>query len=144
MNPASDPAMPRPVTGSFRERLRREAAALLADVGLLARAMFDPEAPWHVRLLLFLIVAYVVSPVDLIPDFIPVLGLLDEILLVPLALRLAWRLLPPALVERYRQTSAAESLPPGIKIAGAVLIVSIWLTLVVLVLAVLGDLWDLQ
>ena len=127
------------MTETLRERLRREAAELLADVGLLARAMFDPEAPWHVRLLLFLIVAYVVSPVDLIPDFIPVLGLLDEIILVPLVLRLAWRLLPPALVERYRQAPAEVRLPRGIKIAGAAMIVMLWLILIALAVAALGD-----
>jgi uncharacterized membrane protein YkvA (DUF1232 family) len=126
------------VTGPWRERLRREAAELLADVGMLARAMFDPEAPWHVRVLVFLIVAYVVSPVDFIPDFIPVLGLLDEIILVPLALRLARRLLPPALVERYRQAPAGEGLPPGVKIAGAVLIVTLWLVLIALAVAAMG------
>ena len=127
------------MTESLGERLRREAAALLADVGMLARALFDPEAPWHVRLLLFLIVAYVVSPVDLIPDFIPVLGLLDEIVLVPLALRLAWRMLPPALVERYRHAPAEERLPPGVKIAGAVMVVLVWLTLMALAVVALGD-----
>jgi uncharacterized membrane protein YkvA (DUF1232 family) len=111
---------------------------MLADVGVLARAMFDPEAPWHVRLLLFLIVAYVVSPVDLIPDFIPVLGLLDEIILVPLALRLALRLLPPALVERYRQAPAAERLPPGIKLAGILLVLLVWAGLIALAVAVSG------
>jgi len=126
------------VRDSFRERLRREAAVLLADVGMLARVMFDPEAPWHVRLLLFLIVAYVVSPVDLIPDFIPVLGLLDEIILVPLALRLALRMLPLALVERYRQAPADERLPPGIKLAGILLVMLVWAGLIALAVAVSG------
>ena len=124
---------------SWRERLRREAVELRADVGMLGRAMFDAEAPWHVRLLLFLIVAYVVSPVDLIPDFIPVLGLLDEIILVPLALRLAWRLLPPALVDRYRQAPAAAGLPRGVKVVGAVLIVMLWLALIALAVTVAGS-----
>ena len=127
------------MTVSFRERLRREAAEMLAEVGLLARAMFDPEAPWAVRLLLFLILAYVVSPVDLIPDFIPVLGLLDEIILVPLALRLARRMLPPELVERYRQAPVDERLPPGMKLAGAVLVLMVWLCLIALAVAVTGE-----
>ena len=118
------------MTESFREHLRRESAELLADVGMLARAMFDPEAPWYVRVLVFLIVAYVVSPVDLIPDFIPVLGLLDEIILVPLALRLALRLMPPLLLARYRETPLAGQLPAGIKVAGVVLIGIVWLALI--------------
>lgn len=132
-----------PARETLRARLRREAAELLADVGMLARAMLDPGAPWHVRVLVFLIVAYVVSPLDLIPDFIPVLGLLDEIILVPIALRLARRLLPPALVERYRQSPAGDSIPRGMKIAGAVLVMTLWLCLVILAFAAFGDWRDL-
>jgi len=139
MNPEPHPEGTSLVIGSFRGRLRREAAALLAEVGMLARAMFDPEAPWHVRLLLFLIVAYVVSPVDLIPDFIPVLGLLDEIILVPLALRLALRMLPPALVEKYRQSPTAEQLPHGIKLTGILLVLLVWAGLIALAVVVFAD-----
>ncbi len=121
------------------ERLRREAAELLADVGVLARAVLDPEAPWSARLVVFLIVAYVVSPVDLIPDFIPVLGLLDEIILVPLALRLAMRLLPPALVERYRLAPKVGSLPSYFKITGIALVIMVWLILIALSVAAFTD-----
>ena len=78
-----------------------------------------------------------VSPVDLIPDFIPVLGLLDEIILVPLALRLALRLLPPALVERYRQTPTATGIPRYLQATGVVLVIMLWLALIALAVAAL-------
>lgn len=113
-------------------RLAREARALLADVGVLARAVFDPEAPWAARIVVFLVVAYVLSPIDLIPDFIPVLGMLDELLLVPLALRLALRLMPPALLARYRAAPGEQDQPMAIRIAGAVIVGSIWVTLIIL------------
>lgn len=119
------------------ERLRRGAAELRANVNVLVRVVFDAEAPWYVRLLIFLIVAYVVSPVDIIPDFIPVLGLLDEIILVPLALRLALRLLPPALVERYRQTPTGTGIPRYLQAIGVVLVLTLWLALIALAVAAL-------
>jgi uncharacterized membrane protein YkvA (DUF1232 family) len=118
------------MTGSLVERLRREAAALLADVGVLARAALAPAAPWTVRVIVFLVVAYVLSPVDLIPDFIPVLGMLDELVLAPLALRVALRLMPPELLQRYRSIPAA-ALPGTFRIAGALLVAAIWFGLIV-------------
>lgn len=124
---------------SLQRRLQREARALLADVGALARAVFDPEAPWTARVLVFLIVSYVLSPVDLIPDFIPVLGMLDELVLVPLALRLALRLMPPALLDRYRALPSAVSLPAGVKVAGAIMVATIWLVLIGLAANVLRN-----
>lgn len=121
------------------QRWRREARALFADVGLLARAIFDPEAPWPARVVVFLVVAYVLSPVDLIPDFIPVLGLLDELVLVPLALRFALRLMPPALLERYRAAPQESTPSLAMKIYGATMVIVIWLALIVLAAMVVHD-----
>lgn len=118
---------------SLLQRWRREARLLLADVALLGRAIFDAQAPWTARVVVFLVVAYVLSPLDLIPDFIPVLGLLDELLLVPLALRLALRLLPPDLLQRYRATPLPQArLPRALKVTGAMLVGAIWIALIVL------------
>ncbi len=124
---------------SLSVRLAREARALLADVGALARAVFDPEAPWAARIVVFLVVAYVLSPIDLIPDFIPVLGMLDELLLVPLALRLALRLMPSALLERYRAAPVAQDQPVAIRVAGAIIVGLIWVMLIILAASLFRD-----
>ncbi len=68
---------------------------LLRDLELLIRAQSDPRTPWHVRPILALLLAYALSPIDLIPDFIPILGQLDDLLILPLGLALCLRLLPP-------------------------------------------------
>ena len=102
-------------------RLRIEAHA----VWLAAR---DPRTPWHVRLLALAIAAYALSPIDLIPDFIPVLGLLDDALIVPAGIWLIGRLLPPGLMAEHREAAAAAAEQPASK-AGALIVVAIWLAL---------------
>lgn len=90
-------------------------------------ALRDPAAPWSARIVGGVAVAYALSPIDLIPDFIPVLGMLDDIVLVPAGLWLAWRLLPADLVARYRaQRTVLVAQLPQSKGAAAV-IVLLWL-----------------
>ncbi|MFN3742781.1 MAG: YkvA family protein [Anaerolineales bacterium] len=76
----------------FPQRIRR-------DLELLRRAQADPRTPCYVRLLFGLLLAYALSPIDLIPDFIPLLGHLDDLLLLPLGLALCVRLLPQEMRE---------------------------------------------
>ncbi len=68
--------------------------------------MRDPRTPWAARLLAGLVVAYALSPIDLIPDFIPVLGYLDDLILVPAGLWLAVKLVPPAVMDDNRARAA--------------------------------------
>lgn len=68
----------------------------------------DPRTPWHARIVAGLVVAYALSPIDLIPDFIPVLGYLDDLVLLPLGLMLAVRLIPPAVMAEARTTAATR------------------------------------
>jgi uncharacterized membrane protein YkvA (DUF1232 family) len=110
----------------FLEGLRAAARRLKAEVSALAIAAVDPRTPWYARLLIATVVAYALSPIDLIPDFIPVLGLLDDLILVPLGLALALQLVPPAVMAEARaKQAAAERLPPSRW--GATIIVVIWL-----------------
>src|SRR5262249_37865604 len=92
-----------------------------------------PRTPWYAKLLLVAIVAYAVSPIDLIPDFIPVLGLVDDIILLPFAIALAVRLIPAEVMEECRARARAEH-PDATRAGriGAVLIVLLWLALIVL------------
>ena len=76
------------------ERLKTWAAAIKRETLVLWFACRDPRTPWYAKGLAILIVAYALSPIDLIPDFIPVLGLLDELILLPGALWLVLRLVP--------------------------------------------------
>ena len=106
---------------------RARVKALKREVAAIAYAARDPRTPWTARLLIVGIVAYAVSPIDLIPDFIPVLGYLDELLLLPAALLLAAKLIPPEVMSEARTKAAGQQLTPN-RLA-AVVIVGIWLLL---------------
>lgn len=111
-------------------RLRREAHALWL-------AAKDSRTPWYARLLLGLVVAYALSPVDLIPDFVPILGYLDDLVVVPLGIAIAIRLVPADVLRECREQAAeAEQRHPRMW-RGLVLMAVLWLALAfVLALAV--------
>ncbi|MGJ7521480.1 YkvA family protein [Variovorax sp. LT1P1] len=91
-----------------------------------------PRTPWHAKALGFFVVAYALSPIDLIPDFIPVLGYVDDVLLLPVLIWLAIRLLPPEVLAECRGQAEAWMQTRGSKPssrAGALLIVVLWLAL---------------
>lgn len=107
-------------------RLREAARRLKREIVALAIAARDPRTPLYAKAFALFVVAYALSPVDLIPDFIPVLGLLDDVILVPLGIWVALRLIPADLMQDARaKAEAAERLPKN-KWAGAV-IVAIWI-----------------
>jgi len=87
-------------------RLPRRARLLKADSYALYLAARHPGTPWYAKLLLAVVVAYALSPIDLIPDFIPVLGYLDDLVLLPLGIALAIRLIPPPVLADCRARAA--------------------------------------
>lgn len=104
------------------KRLRREVLALYF-------ACRDPRTSWLARALVGLVVAYALSPIDLIPDFIPVLGLLDDLILVPIGVVLVLRLIPPEVMAEARQRAEHElEVRPRSRL-GFVIVVSMWLML---------------
>jgi uncharacterized membrane protein YkvA (DUF1232 family) len=106
---------------------RSKVATLKADTYALYLASRDPRVPWHAKALAALTVAYALSPIDLIPDFIPVLGYLDDLLLVPLGLALAVRLVPPSVLAEHRADAARRFDNGGPRSrAGAALVVLVW------------------
>ncbi len=110
--------------GSWRERVQR----LKHDTCALYLAARDPRAPGLARLIAFLTVAYALSPIDLIPDFIPVLGLLDDLVLVPLGLALAFRLMPPSLLAEHRAEAARRFAAGGPRsLLGAAIVIALWI-----------------
>lgn len=106
-------------------RLKLWAKTIKRDISALWLAARDPRTPWLAKLLALLVAAYALSPIDLIPDFIPVLGYLDDVILVPLGLLLVIRLIPPKLMEEFRDAAALAVQRPVSYIAACVF-VSIW------------------
>jgi len=87
------------------ERLRRRVRELRSDGYAVYLAMRDPRVPWFAKALLAAVALYAVSPIDLIPDFIPVLGLLDDLVIIPLGIALAARLIPRDIMEEHRRSA---------------------------------------
>lgn len=136
------PRYARPMAPTRREisrRLRSWARELKEETGALYFALRDAETPWHAKVLGFLIIGYALSPLDLIPDFIPVLGYLDDIILLPLGLALFRRLVPAGVLERSRQRAREEfgSGRPRSRVAGAV-VVLVWILCLALLLGALA------
>jgi uncharacterized membrane protein YkvA (DUF1232 family) len=113
------------------ESWRLRARQLKTETYALYLACRDPRTPWHARLFAALVVGYAFSPIDLIPDFVPVLGYLDDLLLVPLGVLLALKMVPPAVwaESRARAREAMAAGKPVSRVA-AVVIVMIWLAVV--------------
>jgi uncharacterized membrane protein YkvA (DUF1232 family) len=108
--------------------LRQRARALKRETYALYLACRDRRTPWYARLVAVCVVAYALSPFDLIPDFVPILGYLDELLLVPLGIALAIRLIPAEVMAESRVRAVAAPQRPT-SYGGAVVIVGIWLAL---------------
>jgi uncharacterized membrane protein YkvA (DUF1232 family) len=118
------------------ERLRQWARSLKREVTLLWLAARDPRTPLVPKLLAACVAAYALSPIDLIPDFIPVLGLLDDLLLVPAGIWLALRLMPTELLDELRKAAQNEPwLGPARK--AAFVMVAVWIGLAIGVALVL-------
>ena len=119
------------------DRMRQRARRLKTEVYALYLAYRDPRVPWYARLFAAGVVAYAFSPLDLIPDFIPILGFLDDLILVPLGIALALRMIPPAVMADCR-VRAAEALREGRPTNwGAVaVIIAIWVALAALAIVV--------
>lgn len=118
---------------AFLAVLRQRARRLKAETLALYLAARDPRTPWYAKLLVAGIVAYALSPIDLIPDFVPVLGYLDDLVLIPMGISLAIRLIPDAVLDACRTQANAtmESGKPVSRIAGAIIVI-IWLVLAAL------------
>ena len=83
-------------------RLRAWARALKRDVHAIWLAARDPRVPWYAKMIAGCVAAYALSPIDLIPDFIPVLGYLDDLVIVPLGILLVVALIPPHIMAQHR------------------------------------------
>lgn len=117
---------------SLLGRLRAWATGIKREGVALWFAAADPRTPWLPKLLCGFVVAYALSPIDLIPDFIPVLGLVDDLLLLPGLMWLAARLIPPALMSECRLRADEFLRQGGAKprsLVGAAAILVLWVAL---------------
>lgn len=106
---------------------KQKARQLKKETYAIYLACKDPRVPWYARLLAAGVVAYAFSPIDLIPDFIPILGYLDDLILVPLGIWLVLQMIPPAVLAECREKAAiaiAQGKPTNW--TAAILIVAIW------------------
>jgi uncharacterized membrane protein YkvA (DUF1232 family) len=105
----------------WSKRLKREVWALYF-------AYKHPDLPWYTKILTLVVVGYALSPVDLIPDFIPVIGYVDDLILLPLGIWLVMRLIPPPIMVQCRIQAEAAALEkqPRMRAAG-IIIVLLWL-----------------
>lgn len=113
--------------GSIVGRLRTWAKSIKRDVHALYLSARDPRVPWYAKAVALAVAAYALSPIDLIPDFIPVLGYLDDLVIVPLGILLAIRLIPGDVLAEHRATATDVRLP--MSRGAAMVIVAIWIGL---------------
>jgi uncharacterized membrane protein YkvA (DUF1232 family) len=110
----------------WRQEWTARLRALKRESLVVYYAARDPRLPWHVRLLAVAVAAYALSPIDLIPDFIPVLGYLDDLILVPLGVALVVKLTPGTVLADARERAAQTAQRPVSRVA-AVVIVLVWI-----------------
>ena len=117
-------------------KTKRKGRSLAGRIAIEAHAAWlavrDPLCPWHARAVGLLVTAYALSPIDLIPDFIPVLGLVDDVLIVPAGLWLFARLLPEGLLDRCRAEAETAADRPR-SVGGILIVVAVWIAAALLV-----------
>ena len=125
--PGGEVVQPRGRGTTRRARWRARAVTWRRQLTVFALAARDPRVPRMARLLALMAVAYALSPIDLVPDFIPLLGLLDDLVLVPLLLWLAYRRIPRAVWAECAARAADLPAPRRRNVLAAAVIVTIWL-----------------
>ena len=115
------------------DRIKAWAARLKRDARALWLAYRDPRTPWYAKAVAAAVAAYAFSPIDLIPDFIPVLGYLDDLFIVPAGVALALRLVPAEVMAECRGRAERELAEKPRSVAGAVAVVAVWLAVATLV-----------
>jgi len=107
------------------QRIRKWARLARRDVYAVYRAARDPRVPWYAKVLAFCVAGYALSPIDLIPDFVPVLGYMDDLIIVPLGILIVLKLIPPEIIAEHRASAAAAQGRP-VSHTAAIVIVVVW------------------
>jgi len=93
------------------QRTRQWARLARQEVYAVYRAARDPRVPWYAKALVFCVAGYALSPIDLIPDFVPVLGYMDDVIIVPLGILIVVKMIPPEIMAEHRALAAAQARP---------------------------------
>jgi uncharacterized membrane protein YkvA (DUF1232 family) len=109
--------------------LKERAKQLKTQTYTMYLACKHPNTPWYAKALLILVIGYAVSPIDLIPDFIPVLGYVDDLIIVPLGISLALKMIPKEVMLECREAAKAERVTGKIKWVGLSVIIFTWLVI---------------
>jgi uncharacterized membrane protein YkvA (DUF1232 family) len=110
----------------FIERVKARAAELKIEALTLGIAVGHPRTPWYAKVLVAGLVAYIVTPVDLIPDFIPVLGIVDDILFIPVAIWLARKCVPGDVLAECRTRALAVAEGARMRRLGRIIVIVLW------------------
>jgi len=121
------------------EGWKNRARQLRVETYALYLAYRDPSVPWYAKVCVACVVGYALSPIDLIPDFIPVLGYLDDLVIVPLGITLALKMIPVPVMERCRARAKASLSQDRPKLwLGAAIIIAVWLLLIALIIFIVA------
>ena len=107
------------------QRIRQWARLARRDVYAVYRVARDPRVPWYAKALAFCVAGYALSPIDLIPDFVPVLGYMDDVIIVPLGILIVIKLIPPEIIAEHRALAAGAQGRP-VSHTAAIVIVVVW------------------
>ena len=116
---------------SLVDNWKVRAHLLKTEVYALYLAYKDPRTPWYARLFAAVVVAYAFSPIDLIPDPIPILGYLDDLIITPGGLWLAVRLIPAEVLAQAREKATSQGMGRSEGYVGAVIIVLVWIVILI-------------
>jgi uncharacterized membrane protein YkvA (DUF1232 family) len=120
--------------GNLKARILNKATMLKNETYAVYIAARDPRVPWYAKALLGLILAYALSPIDLIPDFVPVLGYLDDLIIVPLGIAIAIKMIPPqVMIDARKQAEHIGKIGKPISKLGILIIIGIWFLSIALV-----------
>ena len=117
------------------DQLKQKAKDLKRETTALYFAYRDPRTPWYARAFSALVVAYLFSPIDLIPDFIPILGYLDDLVLVPLGIRLAIKMIPQEVMKDARKSADDPVQNKAIGLVFTILILCVWALILFVILS---------
>ena len=119
-------AVTRGLQSGVLQRAKQWARGITRDVVAIWIAAGDPRVPWYAKVVAATVAAYALSPIDLIPDFVPVIGYLDDLIIVPAGILLTVRLIPAGLMDEFRAEAARRDARPRSRL-GAAFVVVLWL-----------------
>lgn len=112
---------------------KQRAKLLKNEIKSLYIAYRDPRVPWYAKVFMAAVIGYAISPIDLIPDFIPVLGYLDDLIIVPAGIYVAIKMIPRGIMDECREKAASNPLSNRAKWVVAGIIILIWILVIFLV-----------